>query len=841
MERSLRPADGTASVLLPRPDLVAAVLATPPGGTCVLSAAPGSGRRTLLRQALGHHASRVRVGRRGDGVDAVRSELAQALDRAVPDRSALPSRDGEASRPWVVLEDVEPYAAPPVLEAVRDLIAECPESHRIALTTSHDVHGVVAGAARRGGLVQLDDADLALRPVQARELLAVLDPLMGDDEAEAVVALADGWFAALVAAGRRRAIDPSGDSSTWLAGRGAETLWGPWWDGLPADARTVLLDSAFVPVLEPGLVAELARSVPDAGSWLPRLARDRGPLRVAPSQHGQVAYRRHPLLTTMVRAHAAGRSDEAQLRRIAAGWYRANGELNLLVENLVAAGDRAEALAVVEEHVNDLMVDGRAETVRAWYDAIGPDGFQDAVDHYLRTGWAACLMRDRTTARVALSRLVVLTAAPGHDEDTQRTLRGEAAVLDSYLAQQEGDAARSWRSALEASDCFGPAWATNSHQFAPLLAARGLLATGDVTGAADALARSASRPFTTGAFGESTHPAVQAELAWVQGRVHASRTWAARQQRWLRLQEPDGWLQAVHGAATPHWLVAAEEGRPEEALDGLAEALENARTNENATDQVSVLLALADVRLTTGDLRGALDECLRARDLVLREAPNGGLLGLVLLAEARTRARAGDVVRAERILAQAPRSTEQQLLSVRIALQRGAKGVGRALSEVRAATPRQEVELALLLAWSQLPVSSRRSEQLLLGLADQAEEHGMTTVLVGAPDAVLDAARRTARHFVHDSLLALVRRAHAARLVAPTAPPGTALSRGELQLLALLPSRASNASLACELHVSVNTVKTRLRRLYLKLGVHDRDEAIAWARAHGLVGGADRG
>ena len=43
---------------------------------------------------------------------------------------------------------------------------------------------------------------------------------------------------ALVAAGRRRAVDPDGDSAAWLAGRGAEILWGPWWDGLAAEART---------------------------------------------------------------------------------------------------------------------------------------------------------------------------------------------------------------------------------------------------------------------------------------------------------------------------------------------------------------------------------------------------------------------------------------------------------------------------------------------------------------------------------------------------------------------------------------------------------------------------
>jgi LuxR family maltose regulon positive regulatory protein len=61
------------------------------------------------------------------------------------------------------------------------------------------------------------------------------------------------------------------------------------------------------------------------------------------------------------------------------------------------------------------------------------------------------------------------------------------------------------------------------------------------------------------------------------------------------------------------------------------------------------------------------------------------------------------------------------------------------------------------------------------------------------------------------------------------------MSRGELQLIALLPSRASNADLATSLGVSVNTVKTRLRRLYSKLEARDRNEAIRKAQARGLL------
>ena len=70
------------------------------------------------------------------------------------------------------------------------------------------------------------------------------------------------------------------------------------------------------------------------------------------------------------------------------------------------------------------------------------------------------------------------------------------------------------------------------------------------------------------------------------------------------------------------------------------------------------------------------------------------------------------------------------------------------------------------------------------------------------------------------------------RLGASTHRP---LSPGEIQLLAFLPTRDTNEDIARRLGISVNTVKTRLGRLYRKLGVSGRREAVAEARTRGLI------
>ena len=60
------------------------------------------------------------------------------------------------------------------------------------------------------------------------------------------------------------------------------------------------------------------------------------------------------------------------------------------------------------------------------------------------------------------------------------------------------------------------------------------------------------------------------------------------------------------------------------------------------------------------------------------------------------------------------------------------------------------------------------------------------------------------------------------------------LSVRERLVLAQVQRGLTVAAIAAELYISPNTVKTHLRRLYRKLGVSTRDEAIRAARALGL-------
>jgi LuxR family transcriptional regulator, maltose regulon positive regulatory protein len=70
--------------------------------------------------------------------------------------------------------------------------------------------------------------------------------------------------------------------------------------------------------------------------------------------------------------------------------------------------------------------------------------------------------------------------------------------------------------------------------------------------------------------------------------------------------------------------------------------------------------------------------------------------------------------------------------------------------------------------------------------------------------------------------------------------PAAILTERELSVLRFLPSRLTNAEIARECLMSVNTVKTHLKSIYAKLGVTSRAETVERARLLGLLGRAAR-
>jgi LuxR family maltose regulon positive regulatory protein len=136
--------------------------------------------------------------------------------------------------------------------------------------------------------------------------------------------------------------------------------------------------------------------------------------------------------------------------------------------------------------------------------------------------------------------------------------------------------------------------------------------------------------------------------------------------------------------------------------------------------------------------------------------------------------------------------------------------------------------------------SSRALERAL----DLAEPDGLVLpfLLFPAPELLERHARLGT---VHAALIADI-----LTLLAGKTPVGTRtddgrplvepLSDSELRVLRYLPTNLQAPEIASELFVSVNTIRTHMRHLYAKLGVHRRAEAVERARHLGLLAPGNR-
>ena len=131
-----------------------------------------------------------------------------------------------------------------------------------------------------------------------------------------------------------------------------------------------------------------------------------------------------------------------------------------------------------------------------------------------------------------------------------------------------------------------------------------------------------------------------------------------------------------------------------------------------------------------------------------------------------------------------------------------------------------------------------RSESALEQALDLAEPEGLLVpfLLYPAPGLLERSRRRRTAHLamVAEILDLLNARSPVRRDDAAELSRGP-LTESETRVLRYLPTNLSAPEIAAQLTVSLNTIRTHMRHLYTKLGVHSRAGAVERARALGLL------
>ena len=844
-----------------------------------VSAPPGSGKTVLLRSWIaesGLAACSARVSVPG-GCDSQRLwiSVADALrDTAmgstlVRGLTAAPDLDGWTvverlledlaslqDRVWLVIDDLHELGTAEALRQLELLIMRAPSALRFVLVARHDLRLGLHRLRLAGELTEIRTADLRFSRTDARTLLDAAGVPLSDSALALLYDRTEGWAAGLRLAALSLAGHP--DPERFAAEFGgsertvAEYLLAEVLERQSEQARRLLLRTSVLERVN-GELADLLtggsggervlQQLEEAGAFVVSLDARRS------------WFRYHQLFADLLQLElrASAPAELPALHDVAAGWYAEHGYPVEAVRHAQAAQNWRLAARVLSDH---------------WV-GLGLAGLGGTVHQFLARFPAGVIAADaELAARVAGDQLArgSLEEAERYLAVSTRTLelvpadrRGRAqvvvAVVRMRLARQRGDLPAVTE---EAQRLLAPAMTTESGQpgVGEDLRALALINLGTAelwTSRFDeadrhledgiALARRIGRPYL-----EVTGLAYGAQLmSWQSFPLGAQRSLQA-----IELARQHGWAdEPVAGVAYLALGVAmVTQGRIEKAERALDRAERTVRTEVEPA---------AGVRLHAG--RGMLEFVSGRHDAALSAFQAAERLGKSLVTPhtlaprlrshlLQTLVRTGETRRVEQALADMD-GPERERGEIRIAEAslRLAQDDPRAATAVLApvidgSAPLQnahlwEVQASLLQAIACDALGDAGAARRALERAlDLAEPEGLLFpfLIDPAPD-LLDRQRRHGT--AHAGLIAEILNVLAGSKPG-SQPAGPSrlrepLSHAEARVLRYLPTKLSAPEIADELYLSVNTVKTHMRHLFDKLGVHRRHEAVEQARVLGLL------
>jgi LuxR family transcriptional regulator, maltose regulon positive regulatory protein len=802
----------------------------------------------------------------------------EAVATAVINELAVVPAEGEIT---LILDDYHLIETPAVHDSVTFALERLPPGLRLVLASRADPPLPLARLRARGQLAELRERELRFT---LDETAAFLREATGLDlPVASVSALQDrteGWAAGvqLAALSLRGHADPAGFVATF-AGSHRFVL-----DYLTEEVLARQPEPLVGFLLETSVLERLCGPLCDAvcgrtdsQQVLERV--ERANLFLVPLDEVRGWWRYHHLFADLLRARLANERPERlpELHRAAAAWHEQHGFADDALRHALAAGEVGWAARLVERHVEELLQRSEGATLGRWLAALPAEAVHARARLCLAQAVAA-VVGSRLEAveplLVDAERALATTADEPHEPSVGRALSvlanvpASIAFLRAELARLRGDAARAVAFDRQALAHLGEEdWLLGS-QVAWNLAVADWLG-GRLGQAEQALA----------AVVKERRAAGEGFLAMLVG-YDLGQVQCARGRLGAALDSYQQWLETTvaAGPQLPHVGMAHV---------GLAETLyerdELAAADQHATEGVGLcrqlaltqplatgLAILARIRQAQGEPAGALEAIAQAERVELSPQVVA-LLNPVPVWRARLLLAHGEVD-------EAARWADERRLSVEDEPSYPREGEYLVLARVLLAQRQPHQALGLLERLHDLAVVQGRTgsvvevqalQALALGAASQ-EAAGLTTlaeaVTLAAPEEYVRVfvdegapmARLLGRLAVAQRIgqivlpaavpphyldrLARAFQPGAARLATPTILQLTGvaglvepLSDRELQVLGLLAAGRSNQQIADELMVVLDTVKKHVGHILDKLGAANRTQAVARARALGLL------
>jgi LuxR family transcriptional regulator, maltose regulon positive regulatory protein len=850
------------------------------GERVVLVSAPaGSGKTFLLRSWIAaegreDRAAWVSVGREErDGqefwlsvLDSLRGTRLGAglvreltvspdLDGATVTRRLLEDLGSLDERLWLVIDDLHELQAEEAIRQLGLLLGSAPPQLGFVLLTRRDLRLGLHRLRVEGELTEIRGEDLRFTLEESRGLLEAAGVRLSDGALESLVATTEGWAAGLRLAALSLAGDPDPERlAASFSGRErgvAEYLLAEVLERQPEAVTRLLLRTSILERVSGPLADRLTGGsgserilweLEDAGAFVVSLDAERS------------WFRYHHLFADLLALELRRTAPQELpgLHMIAAEWLAGHGQPVGAIRHAQAAESWGLAARLLADNWRAIRLDGRHATRRELLfrfpaDTITADpelaalaagdmrmsGSLPEAERYLalaerKSGSVPEDRRERFEVSLAIVRLTLARARNDLDAAAEHARR-LLALADSPYAIEVGDeglratalidlaAAEMWSGQLKAADRhLGQALDETRRIGRPMLELQALadsaiLGSVQCTPIGEQRAREAIELARAHGWEETTPFAASAYVAlgtvalW-RGRLAETEEWLDRAELVLpRYPEPTT-AMVLYGA----WAILEfARGRHEAAM-----------TAQRAAESIERGFATRHILASPAHARTLEILVLMGETELVQRALAEIDAGVRAQAEMR-------VVLAELRLAQEDLEGAAAALAPIFA---GASPVENARWEIQALLLKASVDDAL----GDAGASSRALERAL----DLAEPDGLLLPFLLHPTSELlerhSRLRSTHASLVSEILNLLAGRTPAARSEAAE-PLREPLSDSELRVLCYLPTNLRGPEIASELFVSLNTIRSHMRSVYAKLGVHSRADAVKRARELGLL------
>jgi LuxR family transcriptional regulator, maltose regulon positive regulatory protein len=826
----------------------------------LISAPAGSGKTVLLRGWMASAAdaetiAHVRLASEHADRRAFWLEVLATLARARPELAgvAVPARGAGSLAPLrdalsglddpvrLVLDDFHAVGAGPVAADLEWLLQHSEESLRLIVATRSDPPLRLQRLRMAGRLTEIRAADLAFTRSEASELLAPLE--LPADHVEALWERAEGWAAALRLAGLSLQGHP--DPTTFIESFAGDDravtdyLMSEVVSGYEEETLRFLLRTSIVDRLNGELAEALAGA--SAGAHLLReLERAEGFVEALDSSGRWFRY--HPLFAEVLRAELRHRlPDELPgLHREASRWFARHGAPLEAVRHAVAARDWQLAAEVIGDQWLVCVVHGSGARLRELAAQIPADAVQGDAELALAMAGLLLDAGEIEAADEFLLRAYELADKLADERRRRFAVTSTATAL--YRARLEGDVAEALSAArLVLQERWDRSVAVEVR--ALTLANVGIAEfwADDSERALEHLQVAAGLALEFGSdfvllIAESYLAAVDAR----QGRLADAHS---RARTAIQLAERRGWADVPHLAIAYVTLATVHLWWNE--LDEAERAGDLARDSLGRSPEPLLAPVVAQIRAHVQALRG---DPVRALDLLRSGEPGGQLPEWLRVSakmiEADLWMSLGEPARARKALAalaSAPLS-DAAVGQARLELALGEPDAAiRTIADFLADDRETLMPVTRTEAWALDAIArdaihdEAGALRALERALDLAEPRGYSNAIVrhGAPVRSLlrrRIAKGTAHRAFAGELLSVLEQEPATRGGNVDALLLEPLSERELTVLRYLPTMMSNAEIAAEMFVSVNTVKTHLKHIYRKLDVSERRDAVRRGR-----------